>query len=128
MDDARKDALIIRKNSVQTMKSHRLYVMPVTTGFAAAPGRCLAMPSMLSSSMNRCSESRKGISSAELSELNRINDTITLLPKKGQSLLLSVNITEMSRASDRTIYSFIDDAGLLDARNIDLRRKLRAGM
>ena len=26
VDDARKDVLIIRKNSVQTMKSHRLYV------------------------------------------------------------------------------------------------------
>ena len=57
VDDARKDALIIRKNSVQTMKSHRLYVMPVTTGFAAVCAGCSMMPSMLSSSMNRCSRS-----------------------------------------------------------------------
>ena len=47
-----------RKNSVQTMKSHRLYVMPVTTRlrFAVCAG-CSMMPSMLSSSMNRCSQS-----------------------------------------------------------------------
>ena len=70
------------------------------------------------------SESRKGISLSE-QELNRINDTITPLLKKGQSLPI---ICERHRdelpVSERTIYSYID-AGLLDARNIDLRRKLR---
>ena len=70
------------------------------------------------------SESRKGISLTE-QELNRINDTITPLLKKGQSLPV---ICERHRdelpVSERTIYSYID-AGLLDARNIDLRRKLR---
>ena len=70
------------------------------------------------------SESRRGISLTE-QELNRLNATITPLLKKGQSLPV---ICERHRdelpVSDRTIYSYID-AGLLDARNIDLRRKLR---
>ena len=41
------------------------------------------------------SESRKGISLTE-QELNRINDTIIPLLKKGNPFLLSVNVTEMS--------------------------------
>lgn len=55
VDDVRKDALIIRKSSVQITKSRRLSVMPVTTGFAAVCAGCSMTPSMLSSSMNRCS-------------------------------------------------------------------------
>lgn len=70
------------------------------------------------------SESRRGISLTE-EELNRINDTISPLIKKGQSVPV---ICETHRdelpVSDRTIYSYID-AGLLDARNIDLRRKMQ---
>ena len=70
------------------------------------------------------SESRKGISLTE-QELNRINDTITPLLKKGQSLpVICERYRDELPVSDRTIYSYID-AGLLDARNIDLRRKLR---
>lgn len=70
------------------------------------------------------SESRKGISLTE-QELNRINDTITPLLKKGQSLpIICERYRDELPVSDRTIYSYID-AGLLDARNIDLRRKLR---
>ena len=72
----------------------------------------------------RLSESRKGISLTE-QELNRISDTITPLLKKGQSLpVICERYRDELPVSDRTIYSYID-AGLLDARNIDLRRKLR---
>lgn len=70
------------------------------------------------------SESRKGISLTE-QELNDINDLISPLIRQGQSVPV---ICENHRAelpvSDRTIYSYIE-AGLLDARNIDLRRKMR---
>lgn len=70
------------------------------------------------------SEARKGISLTE-GELNEINDLVSPLLKQGQSLPV---ICENHRAelpvTDRTIYSYIE-AGLLDARNIDLRRKLR---
>lgn len=70
------------------------------------------------------SESRRGISLTE-EELNRINDTISPLIKKGQSVPV---ICETHRdelpVSYRTIYSYIN-AGLLDARNIDLRRKVQ---
>ncbi len=70
------------------------------------------------------SESRKGISLSE-AELDQINGIVSPLLKQGQSL---PTICESHRdelpVSDRTIYSYID-AGLLDARNIDLRQKLR---
>ena len=70
------------------------------------------------------SESRKGISLTE-EDLNLINDTVSPLLKKGQSVSM---ICETHRdelpVSDRTIYSYID-AGLLDARNLDLRRKVQ---
>ena len=70
------------------------------------------------------SESRRGISLTE-QELNRINDTVTPLLKKGQSLsTICERYRDELPVTDRTIYSYID-AGLLDARNIDLRRKLR---
>ena len=70
------------------------------------------------------SESRRGISLTE-QELNRINDTISPLLKKGQSLpTICERYRDELPVTDRTIYSYID-AGLLDARNIDLRRKLR---
>lgn len=70
------------------------------------------------------SESRRGISLTE-QELDGINDLITPLIRQGQSVPV---ICENHRAelpvSDRTIYSYIE-AGLLDARNMDLRRKMR---
>ena len=70
------------------------------------------------------SESRKGISLTE-QELNDINELISPLISQGQSVPV---ICETHRAelpvSDRTVYSYIE-AGLLDARNIDLRRKMR---
>ena len=73
---------------------------------------------------NLRSESRKGISLSE-AELNQINGIVSPLLKQGQSLTA---ICEGHRdelpVSGRTIYSYID-AGLLDARNIDLRQKLR---
>ena len=70
------------------------------------------------------SESRRGISLTE-QELNRINDTISPLLKKGQALpTICERYRDELPVTDRTIYSYID-AGLLDARNIDLRRKLR---
>ena len=70
------------------------------------------------------SESRRGISLTE-QELDRINDTISPLLKKGQSLpTICERYRDELPVTDRTIYSYID-AGLLDARNIDLRRKLR---
>ena len=70
------------------------------------------------------SESRRGISLTE-QELDRINDTISPLLKKGQSLpVICERYRDELPVSDRTLYSYID-AGLLDARNIDLRRKLR---
>ena len=72
----------------------------------------------------KLSESRKGISLTE-EELNAINKTVSPLLKKGQSVSV---ICETHRdelpVSDRTIYSYID-AGLLDARNLDLRRKVQ---
>ena len=70
------------------------------------------------------SESRRGISLTE-QELDRIKDTISPLLKTGQSLpVICERYRDELPVSDRTIYSYID-AGLLDARNIDLRRKLR---
>lgn len=70
------------------------------------------------------SESRRGISLTE-QELNRINDTISPLLKKGQSLpTICERYRDELPVTDRTIYSYIN-AGLLDVRNIDLRRKLR---
>ena len=70
------------------------------------------------------SESCRGISLTE-QELDRINDTISPLLKKGQSLpVICERYRDELPVSDRTIYSYID-ASLLDARNIDLRRKVR---
>ena len=70
------------------------------------------------------SEARRGISLTE-QELEQINDTISPLLKKGQSLpTICERYRDELPVTDRTIYSYID-AGLLDARNIDLRRKLR---
>lgn len=70
------------------------------------------------------SESRKGISLTE-QKLDQINGTISPLLKKGQSLpTICARYRDDLPVTDRTIYSYID-AGLLDARNIDLRRKLR---
>ena len=73
---------------------------------------------------NLLSESRKGISLSE-AELNQINGIVSPLLKQGQSLpAICESRRDELPVSDRTIYSYID-AGLLDARNIDLRRKLR---
>ena len=69
------------------------------------------------------SEARKGISLTE-EELQHVDDIITPLVKQGQSIPV---ICETHRdelpVSDRTVYSYID-AGLLGARNLDLRRKV----
>lgn len=73
---------------------------------------------------NLLSESRKGISLSE-AELNQINGIVSPLLKQGQSLpAICESHRDELPVSDKTIYSYID-AGLLDARNIDLRRKLR---
>ena len=70
------------------------------------------------------SESRRGISLTE-EELVRINDIISPLIKQGQSIpVICGQYRDELPVTDRTIHSYID-AGLLEARNIDLRRKLR---
>lgn len=70
------------------------------------------------------SESRRGIAMTE-QELEQINDTVSPLLKKGQSLsTICERYRDELPVTERTLYSYID-AGLLDARNIDLRRKLR---
>lgn len=70
------------------------------------------------------SESRRGISLTE-QELNQINNLLSPLIKQGQSIsVICANHRDELPVTDRTIYAYID-AGLLNARNIDLRRKLR---
>jgi len=57
--------------------------------------------------------------------LDDINDLISPLIKQGQSVpVICENHRAELSVSDRTVYSYIE-AGLLDARNIDLRRKMR---
>lgn len=73
---------------------------------------------------NLLSESRKGISLSE-AELDQINGIVSPLLRQGQSLpVICESHRDELPVSGRTIYSYID-AGLLDARNIDLRQKLR---
>ncbi|MDO4266788.1 MAG: IS30 family transposase [Eubacteriales bacterium] len=70
------------------------------------------------------SQTRRGISLTE-SELNQINEILSPLIKQGHSIpVICERYRDQLPVSDRTIYSYVD-AGLLDARNIDLRRKLR---
>ncbi len=70
------------------------------------------------------SESGKGISLTE-QELDDINELISPLIRQGQSVpVICGNHRAELPVSDRTIYSYIE-AGLLNARNIDLRRKMR---
>lgn len=70
------------------------------------------------------SQTRRGISLTE-SELNQIDGIISPMIKQGHSIpVICERHRDQLPVSDRTIYSYVD-AGLLDARNIDLRRKMR---
>ncbi len=98
----------------------------MTTGSAACGcAVCSMTPSMPRSNTRRPFQSPgRGISLTE-QELNRINDVISPLLKKGQSLpTICERYRDELPVTIRTIYCYID-AGLLEARNIDLRRKLR---
>jgi IS30 family transposase len=69
-------------------------------------------------------ESRQGISLSE-EELQYLDDTVSKLIKQGQSIpvVWESHKGEMP-VSARTLYTYID-SGLLNARNLDLRRKVR---
>lgn len=70
------------------------------------------------------SEARSGfcITEDELASLNRV---ISPLVKNGQSLHnISLNHSDEIHYSEKTLYNFMD-AGLLDAKNLDLPRKVR---
>lgn len=72
---------------------------------------------------NKLSESRKGISLTE-EELIRLNDFVSPKIKSGLSIpMICETFRDEVHLSDTTLYSYID-AGLLEARNIDLRRKV----
>lgn len=70
------------------------------------------------------SESRKGINMTE-SELNELNEIVSPLIKKGQPLshIYLIHNDEIP-CSQRTVYNYIDQ-GLLDAKNLDLPRRVR---
>ena len=60
-----------------------------------------------------------------IGSLNIVNDIISPLIKQGRSIpVICGQYRDELPVTDRTIHSYID-AGLLEARNIDLRRKLR---
>ena len=70
------------------------------------------------------SESRTGIAITE-SELNNLDQLITPLIKKGQSIHhICVNNADNIMYSKKTLYNYID-SGLLTACNLDLPRKVR---
>lgn len=70
------------------------------------------------------SESRKGIALNE-GQLREMDDIISPLIRKGQSIaVVSANHADELPVSARTIYTYID-AGLLNAKNLDLRLKVR---
>lgn len=70
------------------------------------------------------SESRSGIAISE-GELNHLDQLITPLIKKGQSLHhICVNNADSIMYSEKTLYNYID-SGLFTACNIDLPRKVR---
>ena len=68
--------------------------------------------------------SREGINQTPES-IQRMNDILTPLVKKGQSIahIYATHADDM-KCSRRTLYEYID-AGVLDIRNIDLRRKVK---
>lgn len=70
------------------------------------------------------SSSREGINQTPES-IQRMNDTLTPLIKKGQSIAhIYATHADDLKCSRRTIYTYID-AGIFDVRNIDLRRKVK---
>ncbi|MBP3897936.1 MAG: IS30 family transposase, partial [Mogibacterium sp.] len=70
------------------------------------------------------SESRSGFCITE-DELAALNRTVSPLIKNGQSIHhISLNHSDEIHYSEKTLYNFMD-AGLLDAKNIDLPRKVR---
>ena len=69
-------------------------------------------------------EARSGINADE-NEISRLNDYVSPLLLNGQSIHhILANSKDEVMYSERTIYKYVD-AGLFDARNIDLRRKVR---
>ena len=70
------------------------------------------------------SSSREGINQTPES-IQRMNDTLTPLINKGQSIAhIYATHAEDLKCSRRTLYSYID-AGIFDVRNVDLRRKVK---
>jgi len=70
------------------------------------------------------SESRSGFCITE-DELASLNKVISPLIKNGQSIHnISLNHSDEIHYSEKTLYNFMD-AGLLDAKNLDLPRKVR---
>lgn len=70
------------------------------------------------------SESRSGFCITE-DELASLNSTLSPLVKNGQSLHhISLNHADEIHYSEKTLYNFMD-AGMLDAKNLDLPRKVR---
>lgn len=70
------------------------------------------------------SESRSGFCITE-DELAALNKTLSPLIKNGQSIHnISLNHSDEIHYSEKTLYNFLD-AGLLDAKNLDLPRKVR---
>ena len=68
--------------------------------------------------------SREGINQTPES-IQRMNDILTPLVKKGQSIAhIYATHAEDMKCSRRTVYEYID-AGVFDVRNIDLRRKVK---
>ena len=71
----------------------------------------------------KLSESRKGISLTE-EELIRLNDFVSPKIKAGLSIpMICETFRDEIHLSDTTLYSYIE-SGLLEAKNIDLRRKV----
>ena len=69
-------------------------------------------------------ESRSGFCISE-DELASLNQVLSPLIKNGQSIHnISLNHSDEIHYSEKTLYNFMD-AGLLDAKNIDLPRKVR---
>lgn len=72
------------------------------------------------------SEARSGFCITE-DELKTLNNVLSPLIKNGQSIHhVSVNHADEIHYSEKTLYNFMD-AGLLDAKNLDLPRKVRFG-
>ncbi len=73
---------------------------------------------------NTRSESRQGIDLTP-EELTRLDDIVSPLIKKGQSIhQICINNADLIMVDERTIYNYID-AGVLSVRNLDLPRKVR---